>query len=152
MYVGVSSKRRRKPRCTPSFLSGVSEFFVSKHDSGKRSVVSPELWECPRIVSGGEGFPQECFWGKWGEECFSQASPRGSRNPFPLTAKGSSAIKSEDLLLWQEHCWDGLSGSFPATSQAALDPEPGPSRKQAMGGGLEHRGLPWVFAARDRKI
>lgn len=83
-------------------------------------MVSPELWECPRIVSGGEGFPQESFWGKWGEECFSQASSPGSRNPFPLTAKGSSAIKSEDLLLWQEHRWDGLSGSFPATGQAAL--------------------------------
>lgn len=76
----------------------------------------------------------------------------GALETFSLTAKGSSAIKSEDLLLWQEHCWDGLSGSFPATGQAALDPEPGPSRKQMMGGDPEHRGLPWIFAARDRKV
>ena len=99
---------------------------------GKHSVASGSSGNAPKLY-------KKCFCGKLGEECFSQDSSRGSRNPFPLTAKGSSTIKSEDILPWQEHCWDGINGSFPAVGKAAWEPEPDPSRGQAMGGGPEHR-------------
>lgn len=45
MVGGVASQGSGKPRYTPSFLSGVSGFFVSKRGFGpgpvKRSVASP---------------------------------------------------------------------------------------------------------------
>lgn len=93
--MGVASQRKRKPRCTPSFLSGVSEFFLSKHDSGKCSVVSPELWECPRIVSGVGGgvSPRNVSGGS--RVSVSHRLLLGALETFSLTAKGSSAIKSE---------------------------------------------------------
>lgn len=102
---GVKPPEKEEAKMHPSFLWSLW-ILLFKHDSGKCSVVSPELWECPRIVSGvGEvssGMFLEVGWG-------AHRLLLGALETFSLTAKGS-AIKSEDLLPWQEHCWDGLSG------------------------------------------
>lgn len=132
MYVGVSSQRRRKPRCTPSFLSGVSEFFVSKHDSGKRSVVSPELWECPRIVSGGgEVSPRNVSGGSAARSVSHRRLLRALETLSPYQQRGHQQLRVKTSCYGRSTAGMGLVAHFrqPARQPWILSLVPPESRR-----------------------